>query len=151
MQASGSTQGESMRKLLTVCAFFLVVSLLGFTNLIASEQRNAKIKRCLKEKECRFIITDPATPDPKMSFLVFDRVWKGFTDGDKNYLREVLKKKIKEARGRPEKYIRLSKKSSSYDTIKKNIRQMRSYSVVISYSKTRRDDLRQDEMVLVNY
>jgi hypothetical protein len=126
-------------------------SLLHTVHVFASERVTPKIKKCLKEKECRFVVTSCSTPDPKISFLVLDSVWKSFRDGDKDHLRELLKKKIKEANNKPEKYIRVSKKSPSYDSFLKNIKDMRSYSVIISYKKSRFGDLQQDEEVMVNY
>jgi hypothetical protein len=126
-------------------------SLLYTVHAFASERVTPKIKRCFKDKECRFVATSCSTPDPKMSFLVLDSVWKSFRDGDKDNLRELLKKKVKEANDKPEKYIRVSRKSPSYNTFLKNIRDMRSYSVVISYKKSRFGDLQQDEEIMVNY
>jgi hypothetical protein len=140
-----------MRRLFQSMAFVLLFSLLCIVYVIASERTNPKIKSCLKEKECRFVITGPSTPDPKMSFLVLDSVWKSFRNGDKDHLREVLKKKIKETNYKPEKYVRVSRKSPSYDAILKNVREIRSYSVIISYKKSHQGDLQQDEEIMVNY
>jgi hypothetical protein len=140
-----------MKRLFQLLMFILIFSLLCVVHAIASERINPKIKYCLKEKECRFIITGTSTPDPKMTFLVFDKVWKSFRDGDKDHLREVLKKKIREANNRPEKYIRVSRKSPSYDIFLKNIKDMRSYSVIISYKKSLHGGLQQDEEIMVNY
>jgi hypothetical protein len=140
-----------MRNLYLSMVFALVVSLLCITYAIASERTTPKIKKCLKEKECRFVVTNASTPDPKMTFLILDKVWKLFRDGDKDHLREMLKKKVKEANNKPEKYVRVSKKSPSYETFIKNIKDMRSYSVIISYKISRFGDLQQDEEIMVNY
>ena len=140
-----------MRRLYQSMVIALIISLLCVVHGIASERTTPKIKKCLKEKECRFVVTGPSTPDPKMSFLVLDSVWKSFREGDKDHLREMLKKKIKEANDKPQKYVRVSKKSPSYEFFKKNIMNMRSYSVMLSYKKSHQGDLQQDDEIMVNY
>ncbi|MCX5804443.1 MAG: hypothetical protein NT010_00035 [Proteobacteria bacterium] len=140
-----------MRNLYHFMVLVLIVSLIFIAHATASERITPKIRKCLKEKECRFVVTNPSTPDPKMSFLVLDKVWKSFHDGDRDHLREMLNKKIREANDKPEKYVRVSKKSPSYDAFLNNIKNMRSYSVLISYKKSRSGDLQQDEEIMVNY
>jgi hypothetical protein len=140
-----------MRNLCQLMLFALIVFLIFVSYAIASERTTPEIKKCLKEKECRFVVTSLSTPDPKMTFLVLDKIWKLFRDGDKDHLREMLKKKVKEANDKPGKYVRVSKKSPSYETFIKNIKDMRSYSVIISYKKSPFGDLQQDEEIMVNY
>lgn len=139
-----------MRKwIFTVSVVLLCVSL--HSHATAAEPQNAKVKMCLKSKECAFIISGAATDDPKMSFLVYDKVWKTFGFLDKEDLRRILRYKIEEANARPDKYIHVSKKSPSYDDMERNIKNMRSYSVFISYGKDRKGGLQLDEETMINW
>lgn len=117
----------------------------------AAEPQNAKVKSCLKSKECAFIVSGAATDDPKMSFLVHDKVWKTFGYLDKEDLRRILRYKIEEANEKPGKYIHVSKKAPSYDAMERNIKNMRSYSVFVSYGKNRKGDLQLDEETMINW
>ena len=90
--------------LLLLCIFFAA-------HATAAEPQNVRVKSCLKSKECAFIVSGSATDDPKMSFLVYDKVWKTFGHLDKEDLRRILRYKIEEANAKPHKYIHVSKKS----------------------------------------
>jgi hypothetical protein len=112
---------------------------------------NGKIRECLKSKNCKFVVTGTATEDPRMSFLVHDRVWKTFTDLDKYDLRRMLRARIREANGKPDKYVHVSKRAPSYERIKTNIENMQSYSVFVSHGKDKKGILQLDEEIMVNY
>jgi hypothetical protein len=62
-----------------------------------------------------------------------------------------LKLKISDANEKPDKHVRVSKKAPSYDRLRKNIENMRSYSVFVSYGKDTKGNLQFDEEILVNY
>jgi hypothetical protein len=128
----------------------MIVSLLSIAAVHAGKG-NAKISNCLKTKSCKFIVVGTATEDPKMSFLVLEKIWKSFTTLDRNDLKRVLKAKITEANEKPERYIHLSKKAPSYDRLKRNVENMRSYSVFLSYGKNGKGNLQLDQEILINY
>ena len=86
-----------------------------------------------------------------MSFLVQEKTWKAFTALDKNDLKRILKTKISLANEKPDKHVHISKKAPSYERLRKNIENMRSYSVFLSYGKDTRGNLQLDEEILVNY
>jgi hypothetical protein len=139
-----------MKRALPLFGLVLLIVVMNLA-IATNTEANPKIKKCLKSKDCRFIVSGSATQEPKMSFLVVDKVWKTFRDRDKTELREMLKRKIKEANGKPEKYVNISKKAKNYDPMRVNIANMRSYSVFLSYGKTRKGDLQLDEEIMVNY
>jgi hypothetical protein len=137
---------------MTVAIFCALILILSAAEEAAAKARaNNKVSKCLKEKECLFFVSGSMTQDPKMSLLVLDKVWKTFLDKDRHDLREMLKKKIKEANDKPEKYVHVSKKAANYDTLKRNIQGMRSYSVFLSHGKDRKGVLGLDEEIMVNY
>jgi len=86
-----------------------------------------------------------------MSFLVQEKIWKTLTVLDRNDLKRILKARIAEANEKPDKYVHLSKKAPSYDRLRKNIENMQSYSVFLSYGKDSKGNLQLDEEILVNY
>jgi hypothetical protein len=133
-----------------VVAMTIVVGL-SLTATTFAARGNSKIHDCLKTRNCKFIITGAATEDPRMSFLVLEKIWKTFSVLDKNDLKHILKAKVADANEKPDKHINVSKKASSYETLKRNIQNMRSYSVIISYGKNTRSELQLDEEILVNY
>lgn len=142
--------GDSMK----IVVFLLVVaSAISLTSVAQSDaaRGKSKIKHCLKTKNCVFTVSGIATEEPRMSFVVEEKLWKTFTVFDKNELKHTLKAKITEANEKPDKYIHVSKKSPSYDRLRRNIENMRSYSVIISYGKTKKGDLQLDEEILINY
>jgi hypothetical protein len=133
--------------------FIVVIIVISLTNTTAvhAARGNIKINDCLKEKNCKFIITGAATEDPKMSFLVQEKTWKVFTVLDRNDLKRILKAKITEANQKPDKYIHVSKKAPSYERLKRNIENMRSYSVFLSYGKNTKGNLQLDQEIMINY
>jgi hypothetical protein len=147
---SGHTGGGSVSKSILFITVAIVVSL-SVTNAIHAVKGNSKINDCLKSKNCKFIVTGTATEDPRMSFLVQEKTWKAFTVLDKNDLKRILKTKISLANEKPDKHVHISKKAPSYDRLRKNIENMRSYSVFLSYGKDTRGNLQLDEEILVNY
>jgi hypothetical protein len=146
----GHTGGVVMSKSILFITVAIVISL-SVATAIHAVKVNSKINDCLKSKNCKFIVTGTATEDPRMSFLVQDKIWKAFTVLDKNDLKRILKAKISEANEKPGKHVHISKKAPSYDRLRKNIENMRSYSVFLSYGKDSRGNLQLDEEILVNY
>jgi hypothetical protein len=142
--------GGVMRKFV----FFVAVITFFFLSnvcLVHAVRGNVKVNDCLKVKNCKFIVTSTATEDPKMSFLVHEKTWQTFTVLDKNDLKRILKAKITEANEKPDKYIHVSKKAPSYERLKRNIENMRSYSVLLSYGKNTKGNLQIDQEILINY
>lgn len=133
------------------CVSIVVVLCFSFVPPVHCAKVNAKITDCLKTKNCKFIVTGTATEDPKMSFLVHEKTWQMFTSLDKTDLKRTLKAKIAEANQKPDKYIHVSKKAPSYERLKRNIENMRSYSVFLSYGKNSTGSLQLDQEILVNY
>ena len=140
------------KSILFVLVVIIVVSL-SFTTVhaVKGNKGNSKINGCLKSKSCKFIITGTATDDPRMSFLVQEKIWKTLTVLDKNDLKRILIAKISDANEKPDKYVHVSKKAPSYDRLRRNIENMRSYSVFLSYGKDTKGNLQLDEEILVNY
>lgn len=133
------------------CVSLMVVLWFSFVPPVHGAKGNAKITDCLKTKNCKFIVTGAATEDPKMSFLVHEKTWQSFTALDKADLKRTLKAKITDANHKPDKYIHVSKKAPSYERLKRNIENMRSYSVFLSHGKNSKGSLQLDEEILVNY
>jgi hypothetical protein len=119
--------------------------------LAANAGANPKISKCLKERECLFFVSGSMTEEPKMSFLVLQKVWKTMLDRDRHELREMLKKRIKQANDKPGKFVHEPKKAPNYETQKRNIQNMRSYSVFLSYGKDRKGGLQLDQEIMVNF
>jgi len=142
-----------MNKLIFFIVMTIVVSLPFVSALHAfkGKMSNSKINGCLKSKSCKFIIAGAATEDPRMSFLVQEKIWKTFTVLDKNDLKRILKAKISDANEKPDKHVHVSKKAPSYERLRKNIENMRSYSVFLSYGKDTKGNLQMDEEILINY
>ena len=140
------------KSILFVLVVIIVISL-SFTTVhaVKGNKSNSKINGCLKSKSCKFIITGTATDDPRMSFLVQEKIWKTLTMLDKNDLKRILIAKISDANEKPDKYVHVSKKAPSYDRLRRNIEKMRSYSVFLSYGKDTKGNLQLDEEILVNY
>lgn len=134
-----------------ICFFALVISCLWCIPQVHAVKGNTKINECLKAKNCKFIVTGAATDDPKMSFLVHEKNWQTFTALDKNDLKRTLKAKIADANQKPDKYVHVSKKAPSYERLKRNIENMRSYSVFLSYGKNNKGNLQLDREILINY
>lgn len=139
-----------MRASLIATVLIIVMCIFNVGHVIANRGNN-KINDCLKAKNCKFIVTGTATEDPRMSFLVQEKIWKTFTALDKNDLKRLLKAKIADANEKPDKHIHVSKKAPSYERLKKNIENMRSYSVFLSYGKNTKGNLQLDQEILVNY
>lgn len=129
----------------------LIILATIFFSITATAYGNPKIDKCLKTKNCLFFVFGSMTVDPKMSFLVMDKLWKTFDEKDKADLRAILKQKINEANSDPDKYIDIPKNAPLYNVIKPNIKNMRSYSIVLSHGKTSKGDLKIDEEIMVNY
>jgi hypothetical protein len=135
-------------------ALFIVVIAVVILSIVTAVQAvrgNSKIKDCLKAKNCQFIVTGAATEDPKMSFLVHEKIWKTLTALDRNDLKRILKAKIEDANEKPDKHVHISRKAPSYERLRKNIENMRSYSVFLSYGKSPKGNLQLDQEILVNY
>jgi hypothetical protein len=139
-----------MRTSITAILSIIVIFLLN-TTYVDAARGNSKVNDCLKTKNCKFIVTGAATEDPKMSFLVQESIWKTFTAFDKNDLKHILKAKIADANQKPDKHIHVSKKAPSYERIKRNIENMRSYSVFLSFGKNTKGNLQFDQEILINY
>jgi hypothetical protein len=90
------------------------------------------------------------TSDPKMSFIVLEKTFKKFTDKDKNNLREILKRKIQDANSNPNKYVDIPATAPAYDMFLRNVRNMKSYSVILSEKKDKKG-LYIDKEIMVNY
>jgi hypothetical protein len=142
--------GGIMRTPILAIVSIIVICLSSATNANAAKG-NSKVNDCLRAKNCKFIVTGTATEDPRMSFLVQEKIWKTFTALDKNDLKRILKAKIADANEKPDKHIHVSKKAPSYERLKKNIENMRSYSVFLSYGKNTKGNLQLDQEILVNY
>ena len=134
-----------------IVAIIIILSSVTALHAVRANKGNDKINGCLKAKSCKFIITGAATEDPRMSFLVQEKIWKTFTHLDKNDLKRILNLKISDANEKPDKHVRVSKKAPSYDRLRKKIENMRSYSVFVSYGKDTKGNLQLDEEILVNY
>ncbi len=138
-----------MRRTLLFSLILLVA--LGRPLFAAENYPNPKVKKCIKDKECQFVLSGASTQDPKMSFVVYEKVWKTFRDRDKDQLRDILKRRIEDARENPDKYMHTSKKAHRHDMMRVNVKNMRSYSVFLSYGKSRKGGLQMDEEIMVNY
>ena len=113
-------------------------------------EANEMINKCKKEKNCDFIVFGTGTSDPRMSFIVFEKVFNKFTDKDKKDLKEILKQKIKEANRNPNKYVDIPASAPAYGMFLNNIKNMKSYSVILSEKKDRKG-LFVDKETMINY
>lgn len=89
--------------------------------------------------------------DPTMSFVVLKKSWITFSEKDKNELKSILKSKIDEAKSNPDKYNELSPSAPVYKRVNGNIKTMRSYSVVLSGSKSSSGALMLDNEIMKNW
>jgi len=121
---------------------FLSLSLI---TLFACQINNKKIKKCLKEKNCTFIVFGALTPKPEMSFVVLKNVWKKFNLKDKQDLKKILECKIREARKNPTQFNTLNPYAPLYNLANKNIQNINSYSVILSHGKSDRGALYLDK------
>jgi hypothetical protein len=112
---------------------------------------NTSISRCLLEKKCAFDLRGAATSEPIMSFIVLKEVWASFTDIDKSDLRTILRDKIKLAKSRPELFCTISPSAPFYRRALNNIRETKSYSVILSRGLSPRGELYVDETATVNF
>ncbi|TAN40764.1 MAG: hypothetical protein EPN22_16835 [Nitrospirae bacterium] len=97
------------------------------------DAHNEKISNCLKNKDCIFMPFGEFTTNPRLSFLILEKLWLKFSDKDKSDARNILKEKIKEANDG------------------KEIRSIQSYSILLSRGKTKDGDLLIDKEIMMNF
>jgi hypothetical protein len=112
---------------------------------------NQKIDNCLKSNKCAVQLRGEATANPVMSFIVAEEIWATFDEKDKNDVRILLKKKIEQAKARPEAYTEIPASAPFYRKALDNIRNTKSYSVILSRSQSSSGALSIDKEILVDF
>ncbi|MCJ7600698.1 MAG: hypothetical protein MUO63_04245, partial [Desulfobulbaceae bacterium] len=108
---------------------------------------NQKIDNCLRANKCAIDLRGEATANPVMSFIVIKEIWTSFDEKDKNDLRTLLKKKIEQAKAQPETYASIPSSAPFYRKALENIRNTKSYSVILSRGLSPRGALYVDEEI----
>jgi hypothetical protein len=113
--------------------------------------KNQKIEACLKSKKCVFQLRGEATANPVMSFIVAKEVWASFGEKEKDDLRTLLKEKMEQAKTKPELYTDIPASAPFYQKALSNIRNTRSYSIILSNSQGAGGALSVDNEILVDF
>ena len=119
--------------------------------LVGNLSANEKINQCLKQKNCMYTVIGGFSADPSMAFVVLKKSWMSFSEKDKSDLKQALKIKINEARKNPDKFNGLSPSAPVYERVNSNIRNMHSYSVVLSNTKSSSGALMLDNEIMKNW
>ena len=93
---------------------------------------NQKIDNCLKTNKCVVQLRGEATPNPVMSFIVAEEIWAIFDEKDKSEVRTLLKLKIEQAKAQPGAFTEIPAPAPFYRKALDNIRNTKSYSVILS-------------------
>jgi hypothetical protein len=112
---------------------------------------NQKIDNCLKANECVFQLRGEATANPLMSFIVVEEIWASFSEKDKDDLRALLKKKIEHAKAKPAAYTSVPVSVPFYRKALDDIRNTKSYSVLLSRGQSPSGALYVDKEILVDF
>src|SRR5262245_18517538 len=112
--------------------------LLLFVESVFAQQSptNQKINKCLKANKCAVQLRGEATASPVMSFIVAEEIWATFDEKDKNDVRILLKKKIEQAKVQPGAYTDIPASAPFYSKALDNIRNTKSYSVILSRKRS---------------
>ena len=86
-----------------------------------------------------------------MSFIVAEEIWAVFDEKDKSDLRALLKKKIDHAKAQPEAYTTIPASAPFYRKALDNIRNTKSYSVILSRGQSPSGALYVDKEILVDF
>jgi hypothetical protein len=127
--------------------------LLLFVESVFAQQSpsNEKIDNCLKANKCAVQLRGEATASPIMSFIVAEEIWATFDEKDKNDVRILLKKKIEQAKVQPGSYTEIPASAPFYSKALANIRNTKSYSVILSRSQSSSGALSIDKEILVDF
>jgi hypothetical protein len=112
---------------------------------------NQKIDNCLKANKCAVQLRGEATTTPVMSFIVAEEIWAAFDEKDKSDVRILLKKKIEQAKAQPGAYTDIPASAPFYRKALDNIRNTKSYSVILSRDQSSSGALSVDEEIPVDF
>jgi len=110
-----------------------------------------KIDNCLKANKCTVQLRGEATANPVMSFIVAEEIWAAFDEKDKSDMRTLLKEKIEQAKAQPGTYTGIPASAPFYSKALNNIRNTRSYSVILSKGQRASGALSVDEEILIDF
>jgi hypothetical protein len=129
----------------------LLLLLFGGGVFAQQSPSNQKIDNCLKSNKCAVQLRGEATANPVMSFIVAEEIWAAFDEKDKNDVRILLKKKIEHAKVQPETYTDIPASAPFYRKALDNIRNTKSYSVILSRGRSSSGALSIDKEILVDF
>lgn len=109
------------------------------------------IEKCINEGNCLFQLRGEATNDPNMTFIVLSDIWYSFGENHIEILRQMLKSKINEASINPEYYVSIPSTSSFYPIAIDNVKNTKSYSIILSHGLSPQNTLYVDETILTNF
>jgi hypothetical protein len=112
---------------------------------------NQKIDNCLKANKCAVQLRGEATANPVMSFIVAEETWAAFDEKDKSDVRLLLKQKIEQAKTQPGAYTEIPASAPFYRKALENIRNTKSYSVILSRGQSASGALSVDKEILVDF
>ena len=127
--------------------------LLLFAGSVFAQQSpsNQKIDNCLKANRCAVQLRGEATANPVMSFIIAEEIWASFDEKDKSDVRTLLKKKIEQAKAQPGAYTEIPASAPFYRKALENIRNTKSYSVILSRGQSPSGALFVDKEILVDF
>lgn len=129
----------------------LLLSLFGESVFAQPFPSNQKVDNCLKANRCAVQLRGEATANPVMSFIVVEEIWASFDEKDKSDVRTLLKKKIEQAKAQPETYTEIPASAPFYRKALENIRNTKSYSVILSRGQSPSGALFVDKEILVDF
>lgn len=112
---------------------------------------NQKIDNCLKTNKCVVQLRGEATANPVMAFIVAEEIWATFDEKDKNEVRTLLKLKIEQAKAQPGAFTEIPASAPFYRKALDNIRNTKSYSVILSRGQSASGALSVDKEILVDF
>jgi hypothetical protein len=112
---------------------------------------NQKIDNCLKANKCAVQLRGEVTANPVMSFIVAEEIWAAFDEKDKSEVRTLLKHQIEQAKAQPGAYTDIPASAPFYRKALDNIRNTKSYSVILSRGQRSSGALSVDKEILVDF
>lgn len=140
---------QSYKSVLRFGSFLLLL----FIGSVFAQQppSNQKIDNCLEANKCAVHLRGEATANPVMSFIVAEEIWTAFDEKGKNDIRILLKKKIEQAKVQPGVYTDIPASTPFYSKALDNIRNTKSYPVILSRSQSSSGALSIDKEILVDF
>jgi hypothetical protein len=86
-----------------------------------------------------------------MSFIIAEEIWAAFDEKDKGAVRTLLKHKIEQAKAQPGAFTDIPASAPFYRKALENIRNTKSYSVILSRGQSSSGALSVDTEILIDF